>query len=225
MDQIRTFPDGSSVVTTGDKHVRYAAGSDRPIESWSGDGPRTSFEYRDDGRFVATSGDEHTLFDPPGADGQSRPLKFWDDSDPKATQTYTYNSNGTYAVGAADGSTTTFATGGNRLTTIFPDGTAINWDVELHALQQAITRVQQLSGDLSVSLEKIRSTFQSVEDCWDSPSGRSFHPLQKNFASVAADVNGFLDEAVRRMRTAHQNYRGSDETGAALLRSAMPVQG
>ena len=102
--------------------------------------------------------------------------------------------------------------------------------VDLGALSDAIAKVSAERDVATGGIQSLRSTFNIIEDHWQSPAGSSFVGLVANFNSVADRLMAVLDDAISRMRTAHQNYAATeaantrnlqDHHQAALLRDAV----
>jgi len=84
--------------------------------------------------------------------------------------------------------------------------------VDLAALRSAIDQVSGERDAIHGGIMRVRSTFSNVEDHWKSPSGTSFITLATNFNGVSADLMSLLDEAIRRMWTAYDNYVNTEAT-------------
>jgi WXG100 family type VII secretion target len=88
--------------------------------------------------------------------------------------------------------------------------------VDLRALSDAIVKVSAQRDAMNGEIQTLRSTFNNIQNDWQSPAGSSFVGLVANFNSVADHLMAILDDAISRMRTAYQNYAATE---AANLRN------
>jgi uncharacterized protein YukE len=100
-----------------------------------------------------------------------------------------------------------------------PEPSAGGFDVDLAALNDAIGQVSAERENMHGGIQSLRTTFSNVEDHWKSPAGTSFVGLTTNFNSVTDNLMSVLDEAIGRMRTAHQNYVTTEATNTRNLAS------
>jgi YD repeat-containing protein len=216
--------DGSFVVTTGDEHTLYTKDGE-PIKSWTGDdesnastwgpGPNgghiktdpdgTVTTYTKDGKPVSKKDPDGTLTE---YDEKGRPEKV---TDPKGNvTTYEYTPDGGVTITESNGSKTHYDKDGHRDYTITSDGKTIDWSVELPKLWDAYVNVGRESTAVREDITKLKQTLSSVGENWRSPSGAEFEPLRKEFDRFAGDLVGVLDESVKRMKTAYDNYMESE---------------
>ena len=95
------------------------------------------------------------------------------------------------------------------------DGTS--FEVDLAALGHAIDRVSGEREAMHGGITSLRSTFRNIEDHWKSPAGNSFPTLATNFNSVSDNLMAVLDDAISRMRKAHQLYAATEATNKKNL--------
>ena len=183
-------------------------GKDRPV-SVSKDGVVVgTYDYanRPDGQSVYTEDGVHTLL---GADG--KPIKFWKGDDESQASTYgpgAADVPGSYTITSPDQSVTLYGPDGTPITTWLNDGshTVIDWKVDLAALGYAIETVSGIRDDLYENLGILKRMFDSASGHWRTPAAVSFYRLRDDFDSASQHLNGFMAEAVERMKKAKANY-------------------
>jgi WXG100 family type VII secretion target len=83
--------------------------------------------------------------------------------------------------------------------------------VDLAALNDAIGQVSAERDTIQGGVATLRATFQDIESEWKSPAGTSFLTLTTTFNTITDRLMTVLEDAIDRMRTAHQNYATTEE--------------
>ncbi|WP_329373741.1 WXG100 family type VII secretion target [Streptomyces sp. NBC_01483] len=78
--------------------------------------------------------------------------------------------------------------------------------VHLGELKQAIGTVTSQSEHVESVMTQIVADFEAVSTEWKTPSSASLEEVQQWFARSQADLHGLLDEVVRRLQAAYDNY-------------------
>ncbi|MFG1610857.1 hypothetical protein [Actinoplanes sp. NPDC049265] len=235
--------DGSYVGTSGDLHVLYNADGTE-IKEWKGDdessasfyhknddgtytltepnGTVTTYNaqgqairihkpgeedqvitYNPDGTYVVTQGAHHWKYDKSGM-----LLEEWEGMDESKAYKYKYNDDGTLTITGPDGTNTYGA-----------NGMPISGDflVDLKALSDAMVSIKTQRNQVESDLVEVKNTFTGMVDDWDSPAGRSFQELTGDFMNASLDLVSTLDEGLRRMHVAYNNYVASESQNAATI--------
>jgi uncharacterized protein YukE len=91
--------------------------------------------------------------------------------------------------------------------------------VNLQQLKDAIGSVGNESGLIEGYMKQIEGEFSQVKAYWDTPAEMSFEDVQKWFTRVQTHLHELLDETVRRMQTAYENYHNSEFANTQNLQS------
>jgi uncharacterized protein YukE len=89
----------------------------------------------------------------------------------------------------------------------------ISWSefrVDLAQLRAAIGSVGSESHELNGYMDQIAAEFSQVKDDWRAPEESSFEAVGQWFAEVQRDLHALLEETVRRMQTAYDNYEKAE---------------
>ena len=200
-DHQTTRPDGTVVTFDG---------TGRVIEQTPPDGrTTTTFEYREHGEYVATTGDQHARYD-----GDGRLTETWNGDDRSVADHYTYPGNGDLVITAGDGSTTGYGPDGMQTVTTGTDGSVIHWKADLGKLADAARITQTNATAVALLLMRLRAAFDGITAAWESPASKSFLMVADDFDKAAGDMANVLAEAARRMRVAHENYVAAEEQNA-----------
>jgi uncharacterized protein YukE len=82
--------------------------------------------------------------------------------------------------------------------------------IDLQQLHDAIGSVGAEAGSIGGDMSQIASEFSSVKSVWDAPSEQSFETVQQWFTTVQNDLKSLLDETVRRLQAAYDNYHDAE---------------
>lgn len=94
--------------------------------------------------------------------------------------------------------------------------------VDLRQLHDTIGTVKHESGLIEGYMSQIAGQFSQVKADWNTPSELSFEDVQQWFTRVQTHLHDLLDETVRRMQTAYDNYHAAELANTENLRSDVP---
>jgi WXG100 family type VII secretion target len=100
--------------------------------------------------------------------------------------------------------------------------TTVDFKVDLPALAEATGAVQREAGNIRQTSEKLLTVFNNVMLNWRGGSGNSFREEVPKFRKAEEQLVDLLDEAVKRMKIAHDNYVAAEEKNNATLK---PIAG
>ncbi|HEY3505734.1 MAG TPA: WXG100 family type VII secretion target [Actinocatenispora sp.] len=204
--------NGHYTLTDPDGTVTEYNGKDQPILVTKPGQPPETIQWLSNGDYIVTQGDQHSRYN-----GKGQLLETWTGGDESLADHYTYKSNGDLVITGADGSTTEYGPDGKPIWTTEPDGTKINWKVDLEALHNAITAVQAERDGLETDLKSVDGVFTNIQDNWKSPAGTSFGLLSTDFHKATRDLTDALDEALSRMRSSYKNYVDSEAKNSSII--------
>jgi hypothetical protein len=103
-----------------------------------------------------------------------------------------------------------------------PDGSVVMtpqaWSVDLPQLADAITQVSTQRDLIRDTYQNsIVTTFNTIEEEWQSPASATFTLARFNFDVVAVNLLEVLDDAISRMQVAYQNYLSTETTNTGNL--------
>jgi len=148
-------------------------------------------------------------------DDQGRPTHGFDKKGQPFT--ITYDANGDIFAHYGDGTTTETDPNGHLIKTWLPDGTEIDFAVDVPALHDAIGKVRTERDYISDRLHDLKRIFTDVTELWDSPAEKSFPPVVDAFSTSADTFVAVLDDAISRMRRAYENYTRTENTNTNNL--------
>ncbi|MFB9835736.1 WXG100 family type VII secretion target [Actinoallomurus acaciae] len=91
--------------------------------------------------------------------------------------------------------------------------------VDLGQLHHAIGVVKREHDLISDLLTQVSSEFDKCRDDWNTPAAVTFDNVKVWLTTASADLNALLFDMVRRMQTAYDNYRHTEEVNALNLES------
>lgn len=173
---------------------------------------KTTYDYnRPNGEYVATTGDQHTLYDANGV-----PIKKWTGNDESKAKTYTPGLNGHYFLTDPDGTKTEYDINGNPITTWDKNGkVTIDWGLQPQKLDEAYQGAKKASDSIDNALTGLQTVFNNMTNVWDAPSQSTFDPLAKNFMKAVSNLQSVLADAVKRLNDTKQNYLAVESTNAS----------
>ncbi|WP_344619779.1 hypothetical protein, partial [Dactylosporangium salmoneum] len=181
-----------------------------------------AFEHNDDGSVVEIGPDgkvikevtaDGTTFT--GFDDKGRPTAgVTKDGHPF---TITYDDQGDAFEHNDDGSVVEIGPDGKVIKIWTPDGTEIDFAVEIPALHDAIGKVSAERDSINADFTAMKGKFATIESLWQSPAGASFPPLADTFNTVTQSLLTLLDDAIHRMQTAYENYVNTENTNVQNL--------
>src|SRR5262249_42138854 len=86
------------------------------------------------------------------------------------------------------------------------DLTPAEFRVDIEQLEEAIVIVGGRKDGIVLAVEAIDSVFKSAEGYWHSPAGSSFVTFHEEFRKNMQQLNELLEEMVKRMTSAHDQY-------------------
>jgi hypothetical protein len=235
--------NGEYVGTTGNLHVLYDANGNE-IKEWKGDDETKAQLYHknSDGTYTLTDPDgtvttyntqgKAVLIHKPGEqdqiitwnpdgsytvaqgamhyryDANGMLLESWEGEDSSKSHKYKYNDDGTLTITGPDG-TNTYGANGMPVS-----GTFLT---NLKALSDAMTSIRKERDAVETDLVQVKNTFTGISEYWNSPAGRSFQELSGDFMNASLDLVSTLDEGLRRMHVAYNNYVASEQQNAASI--------
>ncbi|MGW1062307.1 hypothetical protein [Micromonospora rubida] len=117
------LPDSGFSLTDPDGTVtEFTKDGDR-VRLTSPDGVVTTYEYREGGQYVGTTGDSHVLY---GKEGL--PLKVWQGDGEASASVYSWSPDKSFSLTSADGTVTEFTEDGDRVRQIAPDGVVTTYE-------------------------------------------------------------------------------------------------
>lgn len=90
----------------------------------------------------------------------------------------------------------------------------ISWDefkVDLRQLHDAIGAVQRERDTINETMASIGTEFNRVKEAWVTPAEQSFDAVQAWLMRVTHDLENILDDSIRRMQVAYENYLETEE--------------
>ncbi|GAA1226435.1 hypothetical protein GCM10009665_16220 [Kitasatospora nipponensis] len=93
--------------------------------------------------------------------------------------------------------------------------TPAEFKVDLAQLADAIVIVGARKDAIKEKVAIINDIFHQAESFWHSPAGTSFADFQAEFTQDMLNLNDLLEEMVRRMTAAHQQYVDVEQTNTA----------
>lgn len=102
---------------------------------------------------------------------------------------------------------------------------APSWGVILHELEETIGVVTHEHGVLEDIMSKVESEFLAVQDSWRTPAADTFNEYHTWFSSASKDLNNLLEDAIRRLRKAYENYHSAEEHNRQNLTAHDPHSG
>ncbi|WP_406178168.1 WXG100 family type VII secretion target [Streptomyces sp. NBC_00996] len=81
-----------------------------------------------------------------------------------------------------------------------------DFKVHLGELKEAIKTVKDRSGHIASTMGRIAGEFETVGTEWQTPSSAGLEEVQQWFGRSQTDLRDLLDEVVRRMQVAYDNY-------------------
>jgi YD repeat-containing protein len=124
--------------------------------------------------------------------------------------TYEYTPDGGVTITGSDGSKDHYDKDGHRDWTITSEGKTIDWSVEMPKLWDAYVNVGRSASAINGSITKLKQSLNTVSEHWRGPSGSQFELPETRFNCFSGDLVSILDESVRRMKTAYDNYKQSE---------------
>jgi uncharacterized protein YukE len=140
-------------------------------------------------------------------DDQDRPIA-GSDADGSFTITYdpaTGYETITYVSGSSNMTTIVLTGDGKMVSTTLPDGTFIDWYVQLHDLGALSDSMARREIAISDAIAGIKAELTSVSEAWVAPAAASFEALSLQFNTAANNLGSLLAEAAKRMKTTYQN--------------------
>jgi YD repeat-containing protein len=198
-----TLPDGT----------HYSVTYDAKGDSFQHMPDGTTVEYSPTGKVIKQVAPDGTMID--GFDGQGRPT-----SGTSADGTHfttTYDAKGDSFQHLSDGTTIEYDKNGHPIKTWTAQGAEISWAVDVPALANAASRVAVEEELIKDAVRSLQATFTNLESIWTGPAGASLPPLVRGFNNATDRLVALLDDSVRRMRTAYQNYVSTESTNASNL--------
>lgn len=98
----------------------------------------------------------------------------------------------------------------------------LTWDefrVDLRQMHQAIGSVTHESGLIEGYMNQISGQFSQVKAYWDTPSEMSFESVQQWFTRVQTDLHELLQEMIRRLQKAYDNYHQTELANTGNLQA------
>jgi YD repeat-containing protein len=231
VSQVMRNPDGTTTTLSQfDAQGNATAGSNSKLGSFtithdpaSGD---ETWTYANDGSQVTFSPDgklvSEVVRNPDGTtttlnkfDDQGRPTAGVDQNGQPFT--ITYDANGDIFTHFADGTTIEDDPHGHPIKTWLPNGTEIDWAVDLPALYTAIGQVSAERNSIADNFGVLKVVFGNIEEYWQSPAGKSYTPLAETFNTATQAALDVLDEAISRMKQAYNNYAATEGTNVNNL--------
>ncbi len=174
------------------------------------------YEFNGDGHLVSVTSVEHHPGGPDTVstttysawDGQGRPTE---GVDPDGSHfTVTHDTQTDYRTMTYDGGpqkyTKVVLTGDGKLvSTQLPDGTFIDWYVQLQDLSALAADMPKHQKVIADAVAGIGSEFSAIKDAWVAPAAHSFDSLAAEFRTASANLSALLEEAGVRMRRSYQN--------------------
>lgn len=90
--------------------------------------------------------------------------------------------------------------------------------VELAQLREAIGAVGREAQLIDTYMSTIAIRFLQVKDVWTSPAELTFEDVQQWFTRVQEALRQLLEETVRRMQAAYDNYHATELRNVNNLR-------
>jgi uncharacterized protein YukE len=90
---------------------------------------------------------------------------------------------------------------------------AMSWSdfqVHLREMQAAIGVVRERSSDVEAAMGTIRTVFAEIGNQWQTPSALTLEEIQDWFTRASADLYALLEEVVRRLQVAYDNYHRTE---------------
>ncbi|GGM21447.1 hypothetical protein GCM10010129_77150 [Streptomyces fumigatiscleroticus] len=84
--------------------------------------------------------------------------------------------------------------------------------VALGELKSAIGTVRKYAGDIEGNLAEIGRQFDRLGGAWTSPARMSSEPVTEWFKRASRDMHSLLEEMIRRMQAAYDNYLDAETT-------------
>ncbi|GAA2745994.1 WXG100 family type VII secretion target [Kitasatospora cinereorecta] len=95
--------------------------------------------------------------------------------------------------------------------------TPAEFKVDLEQLAEAIEIVRGRKDGIALNVEAIDSCFKAAESYWHSPAGSSFVTFHAEFSANMKQLNELLEEMVKRMGSAYQQYKEIEALNTANL--------
>jgi WXG100 family type VII secretion target len=93
----------------------------------------------------------------------------------------------------------------------------IDWKVDLPALASATATVQTEAAKIKDTSARLYSVFNEIMLNWRGGAANSFRAEVPKFVQAEKDLAELLDEAVRRMKLAYDNYVDAEEKNVVSL--------
>ncbi|MFK4222302.1 WXG100 family type VII secretion target [Streptomyces sp. NPDC019890] len=87
-----------------------------------------------------------------------------------------------------------------------PDMSWSDFRVNLGHLKEAIGTVRGQSGHIASTMSRLAGEFETVGAEWQTPSSATLEEVQRWFARSQTELHDLLEEVVRRMQVAYDNY-------------------
>lgn len=88
------------------------------------------------------------------------------------------------------------------------------FQVALGELSRATELVRQESSHISDQINQIQALFEAAHSDWKSPAAFTFKTMSDWFTSSSRELESLLQEMVRRMVAAHDNYARAEIANA-----------
>lgn len=85
-----------------------------------------------------------------------------------------------------------------------------DFQVHLREMQRAIGVVRGHSSDIETAMGTIRTAFAEVGNQWQTPSALTLEEVLDWFTRASADLHALLEEVVRRLQVAYDNYHQTE---------------
>lgn len=86
----------------------------------------------------------------------------------------------------------------------------VEFKADLADMHRVIGSVQNESAHIKDVMNNIQGEFGKVGPAWSSPSEQSFDDVKKWFVRASNDLDDLLDEMVRRLQKAYENYHSAE---------------
>ncbi|WP_329296210.1 WXG100 family type VII secretion target [Streptomyces sp. NBC_01455] len=84
------------------------------------------------------------------------------------------------------------------------------FQVALGDLRGATGVVRQESEHISGLINQIQAHFEAAHSDWESPAGSTFKTISEWFTESSRDLESLLQDMVRRMQAAYDNYASAE---------------
>ena len=111
----------------------------------------------------------------------------------------------TFISGSSKNTIVVLTPDGKLISTTLPDGTFIDWKVQLAELYNAVQTMPRYQEPINEAINNIYGEFDNVRSLWSAPASASFEALATQFTVASSALQVLLSESVDRMKKSYLN--------------------